>query len=185
MIFKELFFVLWFFAPAGLSNMSAFLASKIPLLKRLNQPVDARLKFRGKRIFGSHKTIRGFIFGTVMAIIGVSIEVLLYDTLPFLHKIIPINYSTINPLLLGFLLGFGALAGDAIKSFFKRQLSIPPGKSWVPFDQIDYILGGMVFTCFYIPLSAGQYVLLFAIWFLVHLVINFYGYILKLKRQPI
>lgn len=182
---EKLFFVLWFFAPAGLANVSAFFSGKIPVLKKLSQPVDGRLKFRGKRIFGSHKTIRGFIFGTFMAIIGVSIEVFLYKQLPFLRSILPIDYATINPLLLGFLMGFGALTGDAVKSFFKRQLNIPPGKSWVPFDQIDYILGGMVFTSFYILLLPFEYVLLFFVWFFLHPLISFGGYLLKLKRQPI
>lgn len=182
---KELFFVLWFFAPAGLANMSAFFSSKIRFLKKFNQPVDANLKFRGKRILGSHKTIRGFIFGTLLAIIGVYIEVFLYLKIPFLQTFIPIDYTTINPVLLGFLLGFGALVGDSVKSFFKRQLAIQPGKSWVPFDQIDYIVGGMVFTFFYIPLSIFEYILLFLVWFLIHPLISFYGYLLKLKRQPI
>lgn len=182
---EKLIFALWFFAPAGLANVSAFFSGKIPVLKKLGQPVDGNLKFRGKRIFGSHKTIRGFIFGTLMAIIGVYIEVFLYKQIPFFQSILPIDYTVINPVLLGFLLGFGALAGDAIKSFFKRQLSIPPGKSWVPYDQIDYILGGMVFTSFYIPLLPSEYTLVFLVWFLLHPLISFWGYLLKLKRQPI
>ena len=182
---KELFFVLWFFAPAGLANVSAFFSSKIPLLKKLSQPVDAKLKFRGKRILGSHKTIRGFIMGTGMAIIGVYIQVFFYNNIPFLRSILPIDYTVINPVLLGCLLGFGALAGDAIKSFFKRQISIPPGKSWFPYDQIDYILGGMVLTYFYIQLTIVEYLLLFFVWFLIHPLISFWGYLLKLKRQPI
>lgn len=182
---RELFFILWFFAPAGLANVSAFFSSKIPLLKKLGQPVDGRLKFRGKRIFGSHKTIRGFIMGTLIAIIGVYVEVLLYKQIPFLQEYLPIDYTLLNPILLGFLLGFGALTGDAVKSFFKRQLNIPPGRSWVPFDQIDYIIGGMVFTYFYVPLTTFEYVLLFLVWFLLHPLISFGGYLLKLKRQPI
>lgn len=182
---KELFFVLWFFAPAGLANVSAFFSSKIPFLKKFNQPVDARLKFRGKRILGSHKTIRGFVFGIFMATVGVYIQIFLYSQIPLLQRILPIEYTNINPLQLGFLLGFGALAGDAIKSFFKRQLNISPGKSWVPFDQIDYILGGMFFTFFYMPLTLLEYILLFFAWFLIHPLISFIGYLLKLKRQPI
>lgn len=182
---EKLFFVLWFFAPAGLANVSAFFSGKIPALKKLGQPVDGKLKFRGKRIFGSHKTIRGFIFGTFMAILGVCFEIFLYTKVPFIQTILPIDYTLINPILLGFLLGFGALTGDAVKSFFKRQLNIPPGRSWVPFDQIDYILGGMIFTYFYIPLTLFEYILLFLVWFLLHPLISFGGYLLKLKRQPI
>lgn len=185
MILKELLFVFWFFAPAGVANVMAFFSSKIPYVKKFNQPVDARIKFRGKRILGSHKTIRGFVFGITMAIVCVYVEIFLYNQIPLLQDLLPIDYKTIDPITLGFLLGFGALAGDAIKSFFKRQVNFPPGKSWVPFDQIDYILGGIVFTYFYIPLSIFEYILLFLVWFLLHPLLSFWGYILKLKRQPI
>lgn len=182
---REIFFVFWFFAPAGVANLMAFFSSKIPYIKKFNQPVDARLKFRGKRILGSHKTIRGFVFGIVTAIIGVYIQVFLYSTISFMREIKTIDYSAINPITLGFLLGFGALAGDAMKSFFKRQINFSPGKSWVPFDQIDYILGGIFFTYFYIPLSLFEYSLLFVMWILLHPLLSFWGYLLKLKRQPI
>ena len=181
----SLFFAFWFFAPAALSNVSAFFSSKLPVLRDFNQPVDAGLTFRGKRILGSHKTIRGFVFGTFMAIIGVYIQLFLYMYVPFFHSDASINYNEINPFILGFLLGFGALAGDAVKSFFKRQLSIPPGKSWVPFDQVDYLVGGLFFSYFYIHLSTFQYLFLIIVWFLLHPTISFFGYLLRLKKDPI
>lgn len=184
-ILKDLIFVFWFFGPAGLSNMAAFGSGKIPFLIPYNYPVDAGLKFRNKRVLGSHKTVRGFIAGIIVAIFTVYIEVYLYQNISWVRALIPINYSSINPILLGFLLGFGALAGDAIKSFFKRQKNVPPGKSWVPFDQIDYIVGGILLSALYIQLSLWHYALLFFMYLVLHFYNNALGYFLKLRKEPI
>lgn len=182
---KELFFVLWFFGPAGLANIAAFFSGKIPLIKKLNYPIDFRLTLRKKRILGNHKTIRGFIVAILFAIFGIWVQIFLYEHIRLLREILPINYSAIDPVTFGFLSGFGALAGDAVKSFFKRQFGYVPGQSWFPFDQIDYIIGGMIFTWLYIPLTFFQYILLFIVWFLIHPLFTFGGYLLKLRRKPL
>jgi CDP-2,3-bis-(O-geranylgeranyl)-sn-glycerol synthase len=184
-ILKELFFVFWFFAPAGVANMMAFFSGKIPFLKPFTYPVDFFLKINGKRVLGSHKTIRGFIVGTLAAVLIVYFEVFLYQQIPLLRTILPLNYEYINPLLLGGLLGLGALVGDSVKSFFKRRMKISPGKSWVPFDQIDFILGGMLFSTFYIQLSLLEYCLLFIVWLVIHPAISFSGYLFRLKKDPV
>ena len=102
-----------------------------------------------------------------------------------MRSFVSIDYTTINPILFGLLASAGALTGDALRSFFKRQRGIAPGKSWFPFDQIDYIIGGVVFTAFYIRLTIMQYILLFIVYFLLHLAATFIGYLLKLKDNPI
>lgn len=182
---KELFFVFWFFGPAGVANVFAFFSGKLPVLKNWSTPVDGGHTFRGKRILGSHKTIRGFVIGIICAIGIVYVEKALLQQFSFLRQIIPLDYTKIDPIIFGTLSGFGALAGDAIKSFFKRQMAIAPGKSWVPFDQIDYIVGGMFFTALYIQLSLAQYFLLFLLWVLIHPFSTFIGYLFRLRDKPL
>ena len=182
---KELFFAFWFFGPAGLANITAFASSKIPYLKKFKYPADFNLRINGKRILGNHKTIRGFIVGTLIGIATVYFQIYVYNNSDLLRNILPIDYNAIDPIILGSLLGFGALAGDGIKSFFKRQTGIIPGRSWVPFDQIDYIIGGIVFSWFYIPLTISQYLLLFVVWVLLHPLFTFWGYLLRLRRHPL
>lgn len=182
---NELIFVWWFFSPAGVSNIAAFMSGKYPFLKKYSYPVDFGIKFRGKRLLGDNKTIRGFIFGILGAIGIIYLQIYLYKISPSLQKTIPIDYNTINPIIFGFLSGFGAMLGDAVKSFFKRQIGVPPGQSWFPFDQIDYILGGILFTALYIRLDITQYVILFFVWFLLHPLTTLIGYILKLKDSPL
>ena len=182
---KVIFFVWWFFAPSGVANIAAFFSGKNKQLQNYSYPADFYLKFRGKRILGDHKTIRGFIFGILSSIFIVYLQIALYNNLEFVRNLVWIDYNTINPIIFGFLSGFGSLFGDSVKSFFKRQMNIKPGKSWVPFDQIDYILGGIVFTSFYIKLSFYEYIILFFVWFLLHPATTFLGYLFKLKEEPL
>lgn len=177
--------VIWFFLPAGLANMAPVFAAKIPGLKNLDYPLDFNLTFRGKRIFGPHKTIRGLVSGIIVGMLTVFLQNKLFVNYEVVREFINIDYVRINWLVLGSLLGGGAIIGDAVKSFFKRQWDIPSGKSWLFFDQIDYILGGIIFTVFYWPLSLVQYSLIIIIFFLLHIAVTNIGYLIGLKEQPI
>jgi CDP-2,3-bis-(O-geranylgeranyl)-sn-glycerol synthase len=182
---KDILFILWFFLPAGLANMTPIFAAKLPLLRDLNFPLDSYMTFRHKRIFGSHKTVRGLLSGMIVGVLTASLQVFLYAHVPLIKTFVSINYTSLNPILFGLLSSVGALTGDALRSFFKRQRGMAPGKSWFPFDQIDYVLGGIVFTACYIQLTLWQYVLLFIVWFLLHPLATLIGYLLKLKDSPI
>jgi CDP-2,3-bis-(O-geranylgeranyl)-sn-glycerol synthase len=131
----------------------------------------------GKRIFGDHKTIRGFISGTFMGMVSASI---LYFFYPAFFVALPAK-----PLMLGFLLGLGALTGDAVKSFFKRRIGTAPGEAWFPFDQIDYIVGAIVASFFYVRLSLYFYFLALIVFFLLHIIVTYIGYRVRLKAEPI
>ncbi|HAG99645.1 MAG TPA: hypothetical protein DCL75_12535 [Ktedonobacter sp.] len=181
---KDILFILWFFLPAGLANMTPIFAAKLPLLRTLNFPLDSYMTFRNKRIFGSHKTVRGLLSGMIVGILTASLQVFLYAHVSLIKTFVSINYTVLNPILFGLLSSAGALTGDALRSFFKRQRGMAPGKSWFPFDQIDYVLGGVVFTACYIQLTLWQYVLLFIVWFLLHPLATLIGYLLKLKDSP-
>lgn len=178
-------FIIWFFLPVGLANMTPIFAAKLPYLKRLSFPLDAYITFRGKRLLGDHKTVRGLLSGILVSIATVYLQLYAFEHVPLVRILVPLNYAAINPLLFGLLSALGALGGDAVKSFFKRQLAIAPGKSWFPFDQMDYIIGGIALTALYIQLTLVQYMLLFLIWFLLHPLATFIGYFLKLKDSPI
>jgi len=184
-MFESIFFSLWFFAPSGLANLAAFLAGKIGILKKFNYPVDCHKKFKGKRILGNHKTFRGFAAAIVIGILICAIQVWFYETFSGIRQLVPLDYSSLDPVFLGALLGFGALFGDAVKSFFKRQNNVLPGESWFPFDQVDYIVGGVAFSLLYIQLPFADYIILFIVWFLMHPLMTFIGYLFKLRKKPL
>lgn len=175
----------WFFIPAGVANTAAVFASKLPVLRRFSYPMDFKKSINGVRIFGDHKTIRGLVVGIAVAILLTAIEINIYNNSSWLKENLTINYSEINPLIFGFLSGFGALMGDAVKSFFKRRVGVKPGDSWFPFDQIDYIVGGILATMIYVRLNFIDYLFLLLIWFILHPLSTFVGFLLKLKDKPI
>lgn len=182
---NDVLFAFWFFLPAGIANMTPILTAKMPLLSKWNTPVDFGLKYRRKPLLGPHKTIRGIVTGTFAGWLVFLIQTAAYEHYSWVVSISGgLDYSQIS-LWLGVLLGFGALFGDAVKSFFKRQFNVASGKSWFPFDQIDYIIGGLLFSSIAVTLTHGQSLLIIVVWFALHLLSSYIGYLLKLKKDPI
>lgn len=185
-MFKDIIFALWFFLPAGVANATPIFVANFPGLRDLNAPIDFGLMFRGKRVLGAHKTWRGLISGVLAATL-----VLWLQQLAVLHTgwartlTSNVDYAQLHILVLGPLFGLGALAGDAIESFFKRQRGVPPGVGWFPFDQTDYIIGGAIATAPFVHLHFLQYVWLLLLWLLMHIVASYIGFLLKLKERPI
>jgi CDP-2,3-bis-(O-geranylgeranyl)-sn-glycerol synthase len=179
-------FALWFFLPAGIANVVPILAAKIPPFSRYSAPIDGGRSLNGVRILGDHKTWRGLLSGIIAAIGIVCIQKYLWETgkLDFLAEQ-SLGYLDHSPFLLGFLFGFGALAGDALKSFAKRRRNIPDGQTWFPFDQLDYIVGACLALTLVVVLSPIEYVAILVTWFFAHLASSYVGYRLKMKSSPI
>jgi len=182
----DIVLAIWFFCPAGVANVSPIFAAHIPWLKKFNQPIDGGLQFRGKPLLGSHKTWRGLIIGVLMAILTLWVQQLLVADVGWLADLVSdVDYAALPTILVGALFGLGALGGDAVESFFKRQHGVKPGHGWFPFDQTDYIIGGALATAPFVRLHFIQYVLLIIIWLGVHMVASYIGWLLKLKERPI
>jgi CDP-2,3-bis-(O-geranylgeranyl)-sn-glycerol synthase len=154
------------------------------LLPKLNQPLDFNQKFRGHRVFGEHKTIRGLVVGTLSGGIIFFLQQYLYSNSDFFRNLSLIDYSNV-PALFGFSIGFGALVGDAIKSFFKRQIGIKPGTSWFPWDQIDWVIGSLIFALPFVqvgPLLACSFVIT---GLGLHLLFKLIGFAIKVNDSVI
>lgn len=155
--------------------MTPVFSSKIPVIRNWNTPLDFGRSYRGQRIFGKNKTWRGLLSGVLFGTLTGYILSQTYFT----------DYDTVLFTVLAASMSFGALAGDAIESFFKRQRGIPSGKPWFPFDQTDYIIGGLLFTLpvTIVPLWVAAWVL--ALYFGLHLLSSYIGYVIGLKDAPI
>jgi CDP-2,3-bis-(O-geranylgeranyl)-sn-glycerol synthase len=187
---ETILFALWFFLPAGFANASPVIAKYLPYLSKVATPLDFHARYRGKRVFGPHKTWRGLVVGICTATLVVFIQQLIFQR--YEGALLDIgaatevyNYLNYPALLSGFLFGFGALAGDAVESFIKRQRNIDSGGVWFPYDQIDYIIGGCLAISLLVRLEPAQYAAIFTVWFLLHLLFSYIGYLLRLKSQPI
>ncbi|HSX16145.1 MAG TPA: CDP-archaeol synthase [Candidatus Saccharimonadales bacterium] len=183
---KEVFLALWFFLPAGIANVMPIFVAKIRQLERFGAPMDFGRTFRGKRIFGAHKTWRGLVAGVVFGTLTLGLQQLAVAHSGWLADwTSQVDYPNLPTLVLGPLFAIGALGGDAIESFFKRQRGIPPGNGWFPFDQTDYIIGGALATMPFVTLSLVQYSVLIVLWLVVHVISTVIGYFLGLKDKPI
>lgn len=167
---------LYFFLPALIANLFPVLVRRVNFLK---YPLDFGLYFRGERILGENKTIRGFLFGCLAGTLVYYAQVYLYEaTLMFMNLSI-FDYSVMH-CSFGFWLSFGALFGDSFKSFFKRQIGIKAGATWPIIDQIDFVLGAFLFS-FYLFVPSWKVILTLLLFspilsFLTHRL----GYYLKL-----
>lgn len=171
----DYFAAVLFFLPAGLANMTPVVVNMVPALAKFKTPLDFGKTWRGKRIFGTNKTWRGLVAGTIVG--GVSAVIIGW-----------LNPNVLGPysqFLAGLLLGFGALTGDAIESFFKRQIGIAPGKTWFPFDQIDYIIGGLLAVRIIAPVPFWVVGTVFFVYFALHLATVYVFYKLGVRDQPI
>ena len=183
---ENILLAIWFLLPAAVANAAPVFAAAMPVLKKFNTPIDGGRKWRGYELLGSHKTWRGIIVGIITSTLLLWLQVVLVEKFAWAQFVAgPVDYSALPVLLLGPLFAIGALGGDAVESFFKRQKNIPSGRAWIPFDQLDYIAGSVVASLFFVVLSIEQYIWMFIVWFIAHLLASYSGYKLGLKKDPI
>jgi CDP-2,3-bis-(O-geranylgeranyl)-sn-glycerol synthase len=180
-IFELVIKSFYFMLPVYFANMAPVFLAKIPYFKELNAPMDFGKEIGKKRVLGSHKTWRGFIGAIIAAIIVVFVQKALM-AYGFFSSISLVDYGSANLVLFGFLLGFGAMAGDAVKSFFKRRIDIGPGQSWPFFDQVDYIIGALLFVSIIYRPPLDVVITVFIITPILNILTNALGYFLKLKE---
>lgn len=150
----------------------AYCANAMPVLAGGGLPLDLGRKFfDGKPIFGKNKTFRGFFSGLIIGTIAGFAEAAVFQ-----------EYKSIG--YFGFLLSLGALLGDLAGAFIKRRLGIPPGGLLPIVDQVDFVVGALIFA---IPLQVLSLELTLAILAItppLHMATNFAAYKLGLKSSP-
>ena len=119
-------FVVFAFLPVAIAQTFWF---KSPASRRFAVPLDLGARFRGKRLFGDHKTFRGFVVFVPMAS---AMFLLLSQVIRAAEPALAQNLWALSAgayALLGFAAGMGFMLGELPNSFLKRQLGIPPGES--------------------------------------------------------
>jgi len=157
----------WLIIPAYIANASALLVGG-------GKPIDFGKTYKdGKRILGDGKTWQGLFAG---AFIGMTAGFGLSAVAKYAQSIdFPIYLTDFTgfPMMIPiiFSLCFGALLGDIIESFFKRRAGKKRGQDWIPFDQIDFILGVLFFSYL---MSTSIYLLGFTStnWFTTHFTLS-------------
>jgi CDP-2,3-bis-(O-geranylgeranyl)-sn-glycerol synthase len=153
--------LVYFMAPAYLANACP---PMVRYWRGWNRPIS-------QRWLGSHKTVVGFAAGVAGALATSLVQhVLALEIGPSLHQ---------HWVALGLRFGVGAMGGDAVKSFFKRRRGIAPGRPWLPFDQLDFVIGALILTA--PALTAIDVAVVLAVTFLGHVAVNHAAFALGLR----
>ena len=185
---------LWLMLPAYLSNM-------LPVFVGGGPPIDLGRHWKdGKRLLGDGKTWRGLLLAPLLAA-GLTYFLQLAGRSGGWWGD---NFPDWGPdpwwFLLAYAMGLGALVGDAFESFVKRRTGRDRGEKWFPWDQLDFILGALLFAAltglalswsgavtpnvFERLFTLPRLLVILLLTPVLHLGVNFIGWKLKLKDVP-
>lgn len=173
---------MYFLLPAAFANMAPVMFKNS--LKWLEIPIDLGKTWNGKPIFGPHKTVRGFVMGITLAIIVSFIQAWL-SRYPLMQgfSLVDFGQGYGFAALFGALVGFGALFGDLVKSSIKRRCGIDAGKPFIPFDEIDFAMGALLFSAIVVPLSWQIAIMSISLAFIFHILTNHLAFYLKIRNE--
>jgi CDP-2,3-bis-(O-geranylgeranyl)-sn-glycerol synthase len=163
--------------PAYFANMAPVFFKNINLLR---YPLDFNTKLGGKPLLGKNKTFRGLVFGVILAIFVAYVQSVAY-TNDFFSGISFLKYE--SWVVIGVLMGLGAIAGDAVESFFKRRLGIKPGGKFIPFDQTDYVIGALVFIIPVFGFDVSIFLVSIILGLVLHIMINHISFYLGFRNE--
>ena len=159
--------------------LPCYVANAAPVLVGGGARLDCGIKLGdGMGLFGKTKTIQGFAGGIAAGVIASGLISLLWPGLLFGNREVL--------FLSGSMLAVGALVGDAGGSFIKRRMGVKPGMHSRVLDQMDFVVGALVFAY---PFAKGAYTVpniafILVISYLLHVGTNLIANRAGLKKVP-
>ena len=183
-IFKFLIAVLaavYFMLPAYVANLSGLAFGG-------GTPVDGGRECKdGRRLIGNGVTWKGLQNGTIIGTLGgviLGIIGTFYGDLSVLTGgIIDLHVygSIFGGLILGFLMAFGALLGDAVGSFLKRRMGLDRGAPAPLMDQLDFVIGALILSLLVVQISWKFFIVIAVLSLVLHLGSNTFAYLIGMK----
>ena len=181
--------LLYFGSPLLLAALLHGFCIKYDWFSFLKKPLDLGIEFRGKRIFGNHKTWRGLLMNVVGCCLGTAVQAGFQKGGFIPDQVLWVDYTR-EGWLVGLLLGLGTTLGELPNSFLKRQKGIEPGKKgkglwgivFFVFDQIDFLIGIWICLFFLIKPSALVVLWSFLLALLLHLAVSITGFLLGMRK---
>ena len=183
-IFKLLIAVLaavYFMLPAYVANLSGLAFGG-------GTPVDGGKECKdGRRLIGNGVTWKGLQNGTIIGtLVGVVLGIIgtFYGDLSVLTGgIIDLHVygSVFGGLILGFLMAFGALLGDAVGSFLKRRIGLERGAPAPIMDQLDFVIGALALSLLVVQISWEFFIIIALLSLVLHLGSNTFAYLIGIK----
>ncbi|WP_455646178.1 CDP-2,3-bis-(O-geranylgeranyl)-sn-glycerol synthase [Methanosphaera sp.] len=181
-ILNLIFYSIYLMIPAYLANGSALVLGG-------GMPLDfGHNAWDNRRITGDGVTWRGTVGGGLFGMIIGGILGLLatYGIGDYFFNITSSQITIVSGfipqgLLIGLLLGFGALIGDAIGSFIKRRLNFERGKPVPLLDQLDFVIVSLIFVSSVVHLQLSMVIIILFVSVFLHLGANMFAYAINLK----
>ena len=181
--------VLWIMGPA-------YIANSVAVLTGGKYPIDqGRTLSDGNRILGDGKTWSGLLGGTLGGIMfGIILDS--GDGRMALERLTGEEHVqslwSENPVIVFFLLSFGALFGDMAASFYKRRQNLLRGDKFAILDMYDFIFMSLLLCIIFQRDWLLSWILdgwapLFTVLILtpfLHRGVNIIGYNIGVKNEP-
>ncbi|MEC8076671.1 MAG: CDP-2,3-bis-(O-geranylgeranyl)-sn-glycerol synthase [Candidatus Thermoplasmatota archaeon] len=181
--------VLWIMGPA-------YIANSVAVLTGGKYPIDqGRTLSDGNRILGDGKTWSGLLGGTLGGIMfGIILDS--GDGRMALERLTGEEHVqslwSENPVMVFFLLSFGALFGDMAASFYKRRQNLLRGDKFAILDMYDFIFMSLLLCIIFQRDWLLSWILegwapLFTVLILtpfLHRGVNIIGYNIGVKNEP-
>ena len=177
-------FLIAAFVVAGLAQ-TAWFAS--PRSQRFAIPIDGGAMFRGRRVFGDHKTLRGFVAMIPAAALAFALLAAALGTSR------PWPLTLAGYAVLGAMAGLGFMLGELPNSFVKRRLDIAPGmaargsrSSALQFaiDRVDSAVGMLCAVSLLVPMPPATWAIVLTIGPAIHWAFSVAMFLLGLKARP-
>jgi CDP-2,3-bis-(O-geranylgeranyl)-sn-glycerol synthase len=156
--------LVYFMLPAYVANMS-------PPFTRFWRGWNAPIN---RKLLGDHKTVIGFALGFAMGVLTAYVQ----SRIDWERSLWPGS----SWLSVGIAMGFGAMAGDSAKSFFKRRIGITPGKPWIPWDQLDFPIGALLLVWPLASLGWLDAAIILVFTFVADIAVNHVSYWLRIRE---
>ena len=182
---RELAFVASLFEPLFVGLIFHGLCIKFGWLRALAVPIDRRVLFRNRPLFGANKTYRGVLAVALGSAAGYSFQSLAPKLQPPVLRALPL-FALVS---IGFTLGAAAMLSELLNSFLKRQLEIAPGAAaggvgrlfFYVFDQVDFLLGAWLIAWPWVAPTLPRVLWSILFVFVVHQVISVFGALLGMR----
>ncbi|MFA5013102.1 MAG: CDP-archaeol synthase [Candidatus Paceibacterota bacterium] len=172
-----------FFLPAYVANTTPPLANRFNILNSLYKPIDNNKTINGMPILGTHKSWRGLVLEIIFCTVLTGAMFILNKQFGWgIYESLGFAYEKINGFVFGLIFGVGIVFGDLLFAFIKRRLRLRPGFPFIPFDQINYVIGAFIFTEPIAHLGIKFWIILAGITLIIHIVFNRLGYNMGLHK---
>jgi len=139
------------------------LCAPVSRLMKKPHPIDRGIMFRDKRLLGDGKTIEGTLVGIFAAVI--------------------VGYILLNDWLLGLTFGIGAMLGDILNSFIKRQIGLKRGEHFLFFDELNFLFFPVLYAYFFLTITIVDIIVLVMFALALHFIFDRIALSLNVKNK--